>query len=699
MKTRTLASLTFALAIAFIPRFGIASGRVSLVQPALPSSSKGIPHTWPNAAKEMVGSSYGANSSHVWFTSTEGIVSEVSYPRIDRPQSSDTQMLFSELGVGQPSFLEEKRDFQFAYLPNQTSPRATITGKYSRGGLEIEFTKEILIDPTSPVLRVRYVFSKIPKSVKLHVLHKPTAEGDGAEDVARLAASEMGPLLVAWDNATLNPSYQILATNGQVEAQSVGAVGVDDGWQQLNKYGKIKFEIDAVGPTNLALTSSVNNTQSLDVAVGFGSSLDEAYANTKNSLSRPFEVIRAEFDAGWKSYLVSLESKSPWLSQVTSDVKADTLWNAIVVKTHEDKLNPGAIIASLSTPDVPQSRGAGDGKNIGGYHLVWPRDLYKSARALLRLGDTETALNALRFMMRQELSNGQIAQNSWVDGKPYWVGQQMDQEAFPLILAAQLKEKGVILDSSFDAFLLRRKTLIERSSGFTSQERWEEESGYSPNTLAVLAAAMVKWNNPSKASEFVKAALEKTTVRNGTLSNDGYFMRIAQRGLPDAGDWIEINNGGPWIEESRSIDGGFLEWSRWFIDLEQSFGAQGAQLETVLRNTISIYDNPANGVSVPFRGVPLFRRYNSDAYGFLGKGGPWPILTAERYLPDMRKDPKKGLDAFKTVRSLWTQGQMCPEQLLVQDNKAKAMPFAASPLVWCHAGMVEDVYRSTLTVP
>ena len=673
-----------------------AKGRISLVPSASPSGAKGIGHVWPDSAKDMVGTSFGADTSKLWFTSTGGIVSEVSYPRIDRPQSSDTQLLFSDLGAGLPSFLEEKRDFEFTFVPNLRSPVATIVGKYSKAGLNIEFTKEIFVDPSAPVLRVRYSFTKLPSGVKLHVLHKPTADGDGANDVGRLATSELGPVLVAWDNATLNPTYQIVATDGTVDSQSVGAVGVDDGWQQLNKFGKIQFENDSVGPTNLALTTTVEATNELNIAVSFGGSLDEAFASVRKSMDRKASDIRADFDKGWNDYLTGLETKSPWLSRVSREVKADTLWNAVVVKAHEDKLNPGAIVASLSKPDIPRTQGAGDGKETGGYHLVWPRDLYKSGRALLRLGDTETALNTLRFMMRQELPNGQIAQNTWVDAKPYWVAQQMDQEAFPLILAAQLAEVGVKFDKPLEDFLARRLAIVEKSSGFTNQERWEEESGYSPNTLAVLAAAMVKSNRPNKAAEFVRAALDRTVVRSGGLSSEPYFIRIAQRGLPNAGDWLEINNGGPWIEEAKLIDGGFLEWARWFNDLENTFGAQGTELEKVLQSTLALYDNPANGVAVPYRGVPLFRRYNSDAYGYFGKGGPWPILTAERFLPEMRKDKSKGIEAYRTVKALLTQSRMCPEQLLVENNKVRAMPFAASPLVWCHAGMVEDVYRSAV---
>ena len=52
----------------------------------------------------------------------------------------------------------------------------------------------------------------------------------------------------------------------------------------------------------------------------------------------------------------------------------------------EDKLKPGAMIASLSHPwgqEVKQE------ENVmhGGYHLIWPRDLFHVSVALLSAGD------------------------------------------------------------------------------------------------------------------------------------------------------------------------------------------------------------------------------------------------------------------------------------------------------------------------
>jgi glucoamylase len=58
---------------------------------------------------------------------------------------------------------------------------------------------------------------------------------------------------------------------------------------------------------------------------------------------------------------------------------------------HEDKTFRGAIVASMS---IPWGETKGDDE-LGGYHLVWPRDLVQSAIGLLASGQTETARGAL----------------------------------------------------------------------------------------------------------------------------------------------------------------------------------------------------------------------------------------------------------------------------------------------------------------
>ena len=53
-----------------------------------------------------------------------------------------------------------------------------------------------------------------------------------------------------------------------------------------------------------------------------------------------------------------------------------------VLRCHESPTFPGGLIASLS---IPWGGSKGD-DDLGGYHLVWPRDLAQTAGAFLACG-------------------------------------------------------------------------------------------------------------------------------------------------------------------------------------------------------------------------------------------------------------------------------------------------------------------------
>ncbi len=65
----------------------------------------GIPPRWTSSLKDGVGTAYNT-ASRVWFTISHGILNEVYYPTIDRPQIRDLQFLISD---GATFFHEEKR--------------------------------------------------------------------------------------------------------------------------------------------------------------------------------------------------------------------------------------------------------------------------------------------------------------------------------------------------------------------------------------------------------------------------------------------------------------------------------------------------------------------------------------------------------------------------------------------------------------
>src|SRR5690606_15834276 len=132
--------------------------------------------------------------------------------------------------------------------------------------------------------------------------------------------------------------------------------------------------------------------------------------------------------------------------------------------------------------------------DMGGYHLVWPRDLVETAGGFLAAGDHREALHILEYLREVQLASGHWAQNMWLDGRPYWRGVQMDECAFPILLADLLRRNGDLTDRALERYL----PMVRQAAGYivangpaSRQDRWEEDGGYSPFTLAVEIAALL----------------------------------------------------------------------------------------------------------------------------------------------------------------------------------------------------------------
>src|SRR4029078_11890768 len=134
------------------------------------------------------------------------------------------------------------------------------------------------------------------------------------------------------------------------------------------------------------------------------------------------------------------------------------------------------------------------------------------------------------------------------DGTAYWEGIQMDECAFPILLAEALHRAGRLPPALLQSYL----PMIERAGAFlvdngpvTGEDRWEEDAGYSPFTLAVeiaalLAAAdMLDSSGKAVAARYLRETADcwNEQVERWTYVTDteicvrhdvrGYYVRIA----------------------------------------------------------------------------------------------------------------------------------------------------------------------------
>ena len=442
----------------------------------------GIPPRWTSSAKSGVGTSL-SSESRVWFTLSHGILNEVYYPRLDQACIRDMELLVSD---GKDFFSEEKRQAQSQVETLADGvPAFQLTNTCNEGRYRIH--KTVVTDPHRDVLLQRIHFEPLQGSLSdyhLYVLLAPHLGNHGAGNTAWVQDYKGLPVV----NAQRDETALSLACSVPWLKRSVGFVGVSDGWQDVSQHKQMLWEYDRAEDGNLALTAEIDLAAcngEFTLALGFGLTPAEASLRARASLEDGFDTARDAYVQEWQDWQKGLGSP-PILMNMPSLYHT----SAAVLRTHEAKRFPGGMIASLS---IPWGFDKGD-EDMGGYHLVWPRDLVETAGGLLAIGAHDEVRRVLYYLQGTQEADGHWPQNMWMDGSPYWGGIQMDETAFPILLVDLAHRKGALDDDA----LARFWPMVRKAAGFllangpvTPQDRWEEDPGYSPFTLAVEVAALL----------------------------------------------------------------------------------------------------------------------------------------------------------------------------------------------------------------
>lgn len=665
----------------------------------------GLEPRWTSSQKDAVCTAYSA-SSRVWFTVSHGTLNEIYFPTIDRPQTRDVELIFSD---GETFVHEEKRDFEFDFHyidPDALAVRVVandLQGRYT-------IIKEFISDPHHPVVLMRVRLEgdeEVLSRLKCYALLAPHLDGGGAGNSARSIEVAGQRSILAWKN---DVALAMGADCGFTRT-SCGYVGTSDGYQDLISNMRMDWEFGQALDGNIAVTGEIDvaRNREFTLAISFGHGYHAALAGMMQSLSTPYDEHVSRFVAQWHRAaspedLASFGTDGGRLMRISHNT----------ILTHEDKTYSGAFIASAS---IPWGNAKGD-DDLGGYHLVWTRDMIQSATAMLACGRVDTARRALVYLACTQRPDGSFAQNFWIDGTAYWTGIQLDEVAFPIILAWRLWKMDGLGNFDVFPFVENAAAFLVRYAPVTQQERWEENAGYSPSTLATVISALVCAADMARShaalelatflesyADWIESHLEDWTVTNdGVLHPDikRHYMRIRPPfpGEPFHNDTIPdghlfISNRAPGekyqFEAREVIDGGFLELVR--------YGVRRAD-DPLIMDTIKVADHILK-IETPYG--PCWRRYNHDGYGqqkdgdpfiHYGQGRAWPILTGERghYELAAGHDAKPYLTALERFSSF---GGMLPEQVWdYADMPEKRLYFgrsagSAQPLVWAHAEYIK----------
>ncbi len=458
------------------------------------------------------------------------------------------------------------------------------------------------------------------------------------------------------------------------------------------------------GPGNVALMGELG--RSATMALGFSSSSESAATLAESALQQDFDAIWNAEAARWQAWHAETSGDGDGDFRLTDDDLRHALrTSAMVLRVHRDKTFLGAMVASLSVP-------WGSSKDdLGGYHLVWPRDLVESAGALLALDAVEEARDVMRYLVATQNEDGHWFQNQWLGGTPYWHGVQLDEAAFPVLLAGALKERAA-LDGIRATQMVRRAVRFVALTGPSSdQDRWEEDSGVNPFTLAVCIAALVSGaeflDGPDREfalrlADFWNARAEAWTTVGGSalgrrLGVPRYYVRVAPPQVVSSHDTMSqvlaIKNlaRDPNLPADDQVGTDFLELVR--------LGLRRADDPTI-RDSVKVVDAL---LKVDTPSGPAWHRYNGDGYGEHDDGTPfdgtgvgraWPLLTGERghYALAAGEDPMPYLGAMMKMTG---PGGLMPEQVWDRAPIAERGLFpgrptgSAMPLVWTHAEYVK----------
>jgi glucoamylase len=670
----------------------------------------GIPPRWTSSAKSGVGTALNQHSK-VWFTVSHGILNEVYFPRVDQACTRDLGFLVTD---GHAFFSEEKRHCSFENRPFEPGvPAFELTNTHVGGRYRIH--KEILTDPYRNVVLQKIRFEPLQGQLsdyRLYALLSPHLANCGYENTGWVGDYKGLPMFLAErDGAAL-----ALACSAGWKKMSVGFVGTSDGWQDLSAHFQMQWEYQRAEKGNIACTGEIDLAASngeFVLALGFGATSTEAGQQVRSSLLEDYTELRQHYVFHWDNWQKTL-------LKLDEPQRPNDLYRAstAVLRTHESKDFLGGIIASLS---IPWGFNKGD-EDLGGYHLVWPRDLVETAGALLAAGAANDAVRVLRYLESTQEAAGNWAQNLWLDGRPYWSGIQMDETAFPILLLDLLRResaKGLGKLDRWWPMVRNAVSFILRNGPVTQQDRWEEDGGYSPFTLAAEISALLA---AAEIAELTSHTEEASTMRDaadawndnierwvyatgGDLAQqvgvEGYYVRIA----PSDGDgaasptqgFVPIKNRPP----GENMERAFHIISPDSLALVR-FGLRAPDDPRIL-NTIRVIDAL---LKVQLPQGPCWYRYNGDGYGEhkdgspfdgAGIGRPWPLLAGERAHYELAAGHAQEAEALLSMMEQCSvsHSRLLPEQVWDSEDIPALELFrgkpsgSACPLVWAHAEYIK----------
>ena len=683
------------------------------------------------ARKDCLGTAANT-ASKVWYTIADGVLSDVYEPTVDNTNVETLQYVVTD---GSTFTDLQTRDMTYTVQADPTGMECTITSTDAKHGFKLVTT--YITDPRRDTVlmntRIEPTRGSAANIGALQIYARLDAHvnGDGGGGTQNAGGNtgvvdpRTGVPVVYSTNTTTEaanrsyavPTYMAMTATSAGEA-SVGYEGAaSDGLTQLDSSHALTQTTSAADGHIVAtenVTPGRGSGGDFTLALGFGRSQQQAVDTAATSLRVPFPLAAWAYANTWNAYDRTLNRPPRSVpGQSAKTVRTTYYLDANVLKASEDKTFPGAVVASLASP-WGQAINAGDDVNgepvyYGSYREIFARDSYEAFTGFLADGDLATARAQASFLLDdQQLPTGEIPRNSLLNGKaaPDTGGDQLDETADPILMAYL---SGLGGDNALWTQHIKPAAdfLVAHGPSF-GVERWEEQSGYSPSTIAaeiagLTAAAAIATEHhdaadaavyQAAADDFQRNVESWTVTSTGPDSSSPYFLRLSKTGDPNAATTYNLSNGGPTVAQDTVIDGGFQELVRL---------GELAPSAPVVKNSLSVLDA---AISVTTPAGTGYYRYgtnaadgSADGYGDcyqpsqtscttvgepwpttdVGTGHLWPVLSGERGESAIAEgDPSEASAMLSFMINSASGEGLVPEQVW-EDPDVAASPYGSDP--------------------
>jgi glucoamylase len=679
-----------------------------VTRPPTPRRAKGKPGQkpmWSSGAKTLAGTA-ASSRSRIWFTIGNGTINELYFPDVDQANTRSVRFLVTD---GKNFFSDEQwdADHSVTWLAPGV-PGCHIQSKCKAGRYTI--IKDIVTDPLRDTLmmRVRFIAHKNKPPLKLFLFEEPQMGDRGEDNTAWIGQYKgLSMMFAQREHTSLATAFDPPALQ-----MTCGYVGTSDGCKALSSFKGLP-DANMAAQGNIALTAEIDTARNHGkflVSLACGSNPAEAAQQARAGTLVDFDTTQALFLQHWQERQATYFEIKDLSSSKLDMYRVSTA----VLETHQSKRFPGAFIASLSFPWGFDRSDA----DIGGYHVLWPRDMCETAMGKLASGDARSARSALFYLSCTQNQDGGWSQNMWLDGTQHWGAIQMDSMALPILLAAKIRQQKALEGCDPGPMVHGAACFLLQHGPVSQQGRWESTPGYSVYTLATEIAALLAAADFAEdaghhsgasflretADAWYDSIDELTYAADTPLSRkhgvSGYYMRVTPPTIIEHESVghlrIKMPNHPAGSRTARAID----IVSPDALALVR-FGLRKADDPRIL-DTIKIIDatlkrDTATG--------PGWTRSTDDGYGEKKDGRPfdksgigrvWPLLAGERAHYEIAAgNHQAALELLRTMARQTSEAGMIPEQIWDGKDIPKRFLFnghpagSGMPLVWAHSEYIK----------